>query len=194
MLDRDSIHILYRVSGYGSIPQSTDGVRGLASSPDTLTKLNPSLLHHERSFTVFGIFIRWLKNFLIPLGRNIYCSYKCLVKQPEDKCHTSSPTINSVHMCACVCFSLCTEANTFVDAQWLSKSLWFTYYLKPCQTAHSMHQVQNFWAWGMAFFGVSGFKCRPWDLILQHDSLELNSSCSVLPCTRIQKKDKQTNN
>jgi hypothetical protein len=110
MLDRDSIHILYRVSGYGSIPQSTDDVRGLVSSPNTLTKLNPSLLHHQRSFTVLGIFIRRLKNFLIPLGRNIYCSYKCLVKQPEDKCHTSSPTINSVYMCVCV--SLCVQRPT----------------------------------------------------------------------------------
>jgi hypothetical protein len=128
MLDRDLIHILYRVSGYGSIPQSTDDdVRGLVSSPNTLTKLNPSLLHHQRSFTVLGIFIRWLKNFLISLGRNIYCSYKCLVKQPEDKCHTSPPPL-TLCICVCVCFSLCTEANTFLDAQWLSKSVWFTYY------------------------------------------------------------------
>jgi hypothetical protein len=107
MLERDLIHILYRVSGYGSIPQSTDDdVRGLVSSPDTLIKLNPSLLHHQRTFTVLGIFIRWLKNFLISLGRNIYCSYKCLVKQQEDKCHTSSPTINSVYMCVCVFLSV----------------------------------------------------------------------------------------
>jgi hypothetical protein len=114
MLDRDSIHILYRVSGYSSIAQSTDDVRGLVSSPATLTKLNPSLLHQQRSFTVLGIFIRWLKNFLIPLGRNIYCSYKCLVKQPEDKCHTASPTINSVYVCVCVCVcvSLCVQRPT----------------------------------------------------------------------------------